>query len=210
MAADTRALGDLGSICARGIVSRSRLLMMEDRLAGILLGTAVGDALGLPAEGIRPARIKRLWRGPWRHRFFLGRGMLSDDSEHIFFVAQSLLESPADPRLFQRCLAKRLRWPSMPGCDTTATSARPSNRFSTAAAIPTPWGLSLEHWPAQAGARAVSRPSGLRESVTGHVRCRCCEKPATGSLVKSGKAVRLVQSPISGPLSCRETCFSWR
>ena len=84
--------------------------MMEDRLAGILLGTAVGDALGLPAEGIRPARIKRLWRGPWRHRFFLGRGMLSDDSEHIFFVAQSLLESPADPRLFQRCLAKRLRW----------------------------------------------------------------------------------------------------
>lgn len=83
---------------------------MKDRLAGILLGTAVGDALGLPAEGIRPARLKRLWPGPWRHRFLLGRGMLSDDTEHTFFVGQALLENPHDAKAFQRGLARRLRW----------------------------------------------------------------------------------------------------
>ena len=83
---------------------------MKDRLAGILLGTAVGDALGLPAEGLSPSRRRRLMPGPWRHRLLLGRGMLSDDSEHTLFVAQSLLKYPADPEAFQRRLAWHLRW----------------------------------------------------------------------------------------------------
>ena len=47
---------------------------MNDRLAGILLGTAVGDALGLPAEGLSPRRRQRLMPGPWRHRLLVGRG----------------------------------------------------------------------------------------------------------------------------------------
>jgi len=83
---------------------------MKDRLAGILLGTAVGDALGLPAEGLSPQRRRRLFPGPWRHRFLLGRGMTSDDTEHAFFVAQSLLKHPADASAFQRSLAWHLRW----------------------------------------------------------------------------------------------------
>lgn len=83
---------------------------MQERLAGILLGTAVGDALGLPAEGMRPSRRRRIWPGPWRHRFFFGRGMISDDTEHAFFVAQSLLREPDDPADFQRRLARKLRW----------------------------------------------------------------------------------------------------
>lgn len=65
---------------------------MNGRLAGILLGTAVGDALGLTAEGLSPQRRRRLYPGPWRHRFLFGRGMISDDTEHAFFVAQSLLK----------------------------------------------------------------------------------------------------------------------
>ncbi|MHB0961086.1 MAG: ADP-ribosylglycohydrolase family protein [Pirellulaceae bacterium] len=64
---------------------------MTDRLLGILLGTAVGDALGLPAEGLGPGRCRRLFPGPWRHRFLLGRGMVTDDTEHTLFVAESLL-----------------------------------------------------------------------------------------------------------------------
>ena len=40
-----------------------------DRMAGVLLGTAVGDALGLPAEGLSPRRRRRLFPGPWRHRW---------------------------------------------------------------------------------------------------------------------------------------------
>ena len=79
-------------------------------LHGTLLGTAVGDALGLPAEGMRPNRIHRLWDGDWRMRLFLGLGMLSDDTEHTFAVAQSLAEHPNDAALFQRALAARLRW----------------------------------------------------------------------------------------------------
>jgi ADP-ribosylglycohydrolase len=39
-----------------------------------------------------------------------GRGMVSDDTEHAFFVAQSLLTSPTDPAAFRRGLAARLRW----------------------------------------------------------------------------------------------------
>jgi ADP-ribosyl-[dinitrogen reductase] hydrolase len=81
-----------------------------DRFAGVLLGTAVGDALGLPAEGLSPQTIAKRWKGAWRHRFVFGRGMVSDDTEHTLLVAQSLLEHPADPEAFQRALAWRLRW----------------------------------------------------------------------------------------------------
>ncbi len=83
---------------------------MQERLAGIVLGTAVGDALGLPAEGLSPARRRRLWPGPWRYRFLFGRGMTSDDTEHTFFVVQSLLSGFDDAGAFQRRLAWKLRW----------------------------------------------------------------------------------------------------
>ena len=83
---------------------------INDRLVGLLLGTAVGDALGLPAEGLAPARRCRLLSGPWRHRFLFGHGMVSDDTEHTFFVAQSLLKNPGNAAAFQRTLAWHLRW----------------------------------------------------------------------------------------------------
>jgi len=82
----------------------------QERLVGCLLGTAVGDALGLPAEGIGPARIARLWRGPWRHRLVFGRGMVSDDTEHSFFVTQAMLAHPNDAKGFAGNLAWRLRF----------------------------------------------------------------------------------------------------
>lgn len=81
-----------------------------EQMAGVLLGTAVGDALGLPAEGISPKRIARLWRGNWRMRLFLGQGMISDDTEHTMMVAQALLASPTNVAAFQRRLAWKLRW----------------------------------------------------------------------------------------------------
>ena len=52
---------------------------LEDRITGILIGTAVGDAIGLPYEGISRRRAKRLLSGKLRHRLFFGRGMVSDD-----------------------------------------------------------------------------------------------------------------------------------
>jgi ADP-ribosyl-[dinitrogen reductase] hydrolase len=80
------------------------------RFAGVLLGTAVGDSLGLPAEGMTRGRIERRWHGHWRHRFIFGRGMISDDTEHMLMVAQALLSEPEDAAHFQRLLGWKLRW----------------------------------------------------------------------------------------------------
>jgi ADP-ribosylglycohydrolase len=82
---------------------------LQERFAGVLLGTAVGDALGLPAEGVSRNRIERRWHGIWRHRLVFGHGVCSDDTEHTFFVAQALLSHPDDPLAFQRSLAWKLR-----------------------------------------------------------------------------------------------------
>ena len=69
---------------------------LEDRFAGLLLGTAVGDALGLPSEGLTAEQIRRRWKGQWTMRFIFGRGMVSDDTEHTLMVAQALLSHPGD------------------------------------------------------------------------------------------------------------------
>ncbi|MGB5065673.1 MAG: ADP-ribosylglycohydrolase family protein [Candidatus Competibacter sp.] len=76
------------------------------RLHGLLVGTAVGDTLGLPAEGLSRQRIRRLFGGRWRQQLVFGYGMVSDDTEHTVFVAQSLLRHPASPERF----AHRLGW----------------------------------------------------------------------------------------------------
>ncbi len=84
--------------------------MYEDRVAGCLLGLAVGDAVGLPREGLSPRRAARLFgEGPLRHRLVWGRGMVSDDTEHHCMTAQALLAAPEDDRRFARSLAWRLR-----------------------------------------------------------------------------------------------------
>jgi ADP-ribosylglycohydrolase len=80
-----------------------------ERLQGLLVGTAVGDSLGLPAEGLSARRIRKLWPGECRHHLLFGRGMVSDDTEHTIFVAQALL-SENQPEAFARHLAMKLRW----------------------------------------------------------------------------------------------------
>lgn len=82
-----------------------------DRLIGLLLGTAVGDALGLPAEGLRPATIRKLrWAGNWRHRLLPGSGMWSDDTKHTIMLGQALARSGGEPKSFARAMAWELRW----------------------------------------------------------------------------------------------------
>lgn len=86
-------------------------------LAGCLLGTAVGDALGLPCEGLSPRRQARMF--PETDRYHLlpfGRGMCSDDTEHSIMVAQALIETAAygkalaNAQDFRSNLACRMRW----------------------------------------------------------------------------------------------------
>src|SRR3954470_21302876 len=79
-------------------------------LTGCLTGLAVGDALGLPHEGLSPRRARRLFPDVDRYHFLFGRGMFSDDTEHACMTAQSLLASGGDAPRFARSLAWRLRW----------------------------------------------------------------------------------------------------
>lgn len=77
---------------------------------GCLLGTAVGDSVGLPYEGLSARRAARLFPGPPAHHLLPGRGMVSDDTEHACFTAQALLHVGQDPQAFGRRLAASLRW----------------------------------------------------------------------------------------------------
>src|SRR6516162_1299842 len=82
----------------------------SSKLAGLILGTAVGDSLGLPREGLSRRRARRLFGGPpFRHQLLLGRGMISDDTEHTCLVGQALLRAPDDAERFGRALAWGLR-----------------------------------------------------------------------------------------------------
>jgi ADP-ribosyl-[dinitrogen reductase] hydrolase len=77
---------------------------------GCLLGTAVGDSLGLPYEGMSARRAARVFPGPPRHRLLPGRGMVSDDTEHACFTARAMLLAQGDVDRFGRHLAASLRW----------------------------------------------------------------------------------------------------
>ncbi len=81
-----------------------------DAAAGCLLGTAVGDALGLPCEGLSRRRQQRLGFDPSRYSLILGRGMCSDDTDHACMAAQALAASAGVPRRFAASLAWRLRF----------------------------------------------------------------------------------------------------
>lgn len=82
---------------------------LVERARGLLVGMAVGDALGLPREGLEPGRAARLWGPPLRHAFWLGRGVVSDDTEHAFLTAQAVLASRGEEAPFARALGWRLR-----------------------------------------------------------------------------------------------------
>jgi ADP-ribosylglycohydrolase len=82
----------------------------RDVIAGALLGTLVGDALGLPREGLsRGQAALRFGRGPLRHQLLFGRGLGSDDTEHACMVGQALLAHPDAASAFARNLGWRLR-----------------------------------------------------------------------------------------------------
>ncbi len=87
---------------------------MSDRLVksivGCILGTAVGDALGLPYEGLSRDRIQQFAPLIQGHRFILGKGAISDDTEHTCMVAQSLIVSGGEEAEFIEAFALRLRW----------------------------------------------------------------------------------------------------
>jgi ADP-ribosyl-[dinitrogen reductase] hydrolase len=64
----------------------------ERAIAGCILGTAVGDAMGLALEGLSRRRQPRLFPDlSGYHLLPFGKGMCSDDTEHTCMLAQSLI-----------------------------------------------------------------------------------------------------------------------
>ncbi|MEZ0308988.1 MAG: ADP-ribosylglycohydrolase family protein [Ramlibacter sp.] len=113
-AAQAQALADLEQ---RAADKKARSDIHFQAFAGCLLGTAVGDALGLASEGLSPQRQARMFPRTDRYHFLpFGRGMCSDDTEHTVMVGQSIVETASytrhhgDAMLFRNDLAWRMRW----------------------------------------------------------------------------------------------------
>lgn len=87
----------------------SKVMSLEESIIGCVLGTALGDAVGLPCEGLSRERGRQLFPTIQGPNLFRNRGMISDDTEHTCIVAQSLIASAGDPEIFEREMAHRLR-----------------------------------------------------------------------------------------------------
>lgn len=81
----------------------------EEAIRGCIIGTAVGDAMGLPFEGIPKKRQRKLTGELKGHHFFFNRGMISDDTEHACMTCQALIASCGNGEAFSRELARQLK-----------------------------------------------------------------------------------------------------
>lgn len=136
--------------------STASAIEASEALAGVILGTAVGDALGLPMEGLSARRQRALFPGPLQHRLIGDRGMLSDDTDHTMMVAQALLSDPSDAATFQRDLARQLRW--------WLASLPAGVGFATLRAILKLWlGFSL----ARSGVDSAGNGAAMRSAILG-------------------------------------------
>jgi ADP-ribosyl-[dinitrogen reductase] hydrolase len=134
---------------------RDRSMDRLERMRGLLLGMAVGDALGLPREGLCRARARRLYGDRLEHRFFFGRGLASDDTELACITAQALLAS-RDVDGFVCSLSWRLRgWllggPAAIGWGTLRSLVR----------------LTLGVPPHRSGVRSAGNGAAIRAPVLG-------------------------------------------
>lgn len=82
----------------------------DEAAIACILGTAVGDALGLACEGLSRDRQRRWFPSLDGYHLLFGKGLCSDDTEHTCMIAQSILVSGGDEELFASDFAWRLRW----------------------------------------------------------------------------------------------------
>jgi ADP-ribosyl-[dinitrogen reductase] hydrolase len=129
----------------------------KNAILGCLLGTAVGDALGLPAERLSRKRVATMKLGE-HHRFFFGRGMFSDDTEHTLMLAATLIEHRKNPASMQRAFGWKLRWWLL---------ALPAGvGLSTAKAILRLW---IGFPAGKAGVRSAGNGAAMRSAIIGVV-----------------------------------------
>jgi len=76
-----------------------------------LIGCALGDSLGLPKEGLRARRARKLFGNDLRQCLFAGMGAISDDTQQSAMAYLAIQRHPDDPEAaaaqFARMLKKR-------------------------------------------------------------------------------------------------------
>lgn len=83
----------------------------HDRLFGALLGVAIGDALGLPFEGLSRTRVARRFERAERFRLVGRTGFVSDDTEQSALLGQALaLSGPDDAHCVRRFRRSMVGW----------------------------------------------------------------------------------------------------
>lgn len=81
----------------------------EHAIVGSLIGTAVGDSIGLPFEGLSKKRQIKLYPDVSRHHFLFGRGMISDDTEHACLTAEAIIIATIGENEFLNALSQKLK-----------------------------------------------------------------------------------------------------
>lgn len=82
----------------------------KNPILGALLGAAVGDALGLPAEGLQAASIARRFEPLDRYRLLGRSGFVSDDTEQSVLIARSLAGESDDDVVVARFRRAMTGW----------------------------------------------------------------------------------------------------
>ena len=82
---------------------------MKNTINGSIMGTALGDSIGLPFEALSRKKIAKKQPSFKGQTLFFGKGMFSDDTEQTLSVAQSLIESYDDEVVFQKGMKRRLQ-----------------------------------------------------------------------------------------------------
>jgi ADP-ribosyl-[dinitrogen reductase] hydrolase len=152
-------------------------------VVGCLLGTAIGDALGLPYEGLTRDRQLVLYPVIDRHRLVFGKGMISDDTEHTCLVAQALIASAGNVDKFRDDLAGRLQFwllglPAGIGFATLRAIGRLWLGFSPAKSGVFSAGNGPAMRVALLGVCFGNRPEVLRQMVQASTRITHCDPKA--------------------------------
>lgn len=85
--------------------------LRRDHIHGLMLGVAIGDALGLPRKNLcRRVGLKMFGRGPLRYQLVRKRGIYSDETQLMLLTAQALLRSRSDGKAYRREFKRRLSW----------------------------------------------------------------------------------------------------
>ena len=85
--------------------------LRNDSIHGLMIGVAIGDAVGLSCEGLkRRTALKMFGRPKLAYRLLPGIGIYSDDTQLMLMSAQAILRSQSEWRPFSRSFLRRLAW----------------------------------------------------------------------------------------------------